>query len=79
MGWTGLANGELLSRAPAEFNVFVTADKKLSFQQNVGGFEIAVLVLRARSLRLRDLRRLLPRLREALQNVNPGEVRFIDE
>ena len=35
MGWSGLANGALLGLAEREFYVFVTADKNLTFQQNV--------------------------------------------
>ena len=77
MGWSGLANGVLLSVAEREFGVFVTADKNLTFQQNVTRFRIAVIVLRSSSLRLRDLRKLLPNLRAALVDLAPGEVRFI--
>jgi hypothetical protein len=37
MGWTGIKNGELLRRAETEFNVFVTADQQLRYQQNLSG------------------------------------------
>jgi len=67
MGWTGIKNGALLTRAEGEFDVFVTADKNLSFQQNVQELRIAVVVLRGRSLRLADLRKLVPKLIAALQ------------
>jgi hypothetical protein len=52
LGWTGIQNGELLSLAVQHFDVFVTNDKNLSFQQNLGTFAIAVVVLRAKSSRL---------------------------
>ena len=60
MGWTTLKNGELLALASAQFDVFVTVDRNLSFQQDVVSFSIVVLVLQARTNRLADLRPLLP-------------------
>ena len=49
MGWNTIKNGELLALAAKEFDVFVTVDRNLSFQQNVSALLIAVIVLRARS------------------------------
>ena len=57
MGWSTIKNGELLKLAEKEFQVFVTVDRNLSFQQNVPAFAIAVIVLRAKSNRLSDLRK----------------------
>jgi hypothetical protein len=57
MGWAGIKNGDLLVLAEKQFEVFVTVDRNLSFQQNLIGYNIAVLVLRARTNRLRDLPR----------------------
>jgi len=48
MGWTTLKNGELLALASAQFDVFVTVDRNLSFQQHIVSFSIAVLMLQAR-------------------------------
>jgi Domain of unknown function (DUF5615) len=60
MGWSAIKNGELLALACDQFDVFVTVDQNLSFQQNVGALKIAVIVLRAKSNRLAELRRLVP-------------------
>jgi hypothetical protein len=49
MGWTAIKNGELLALAAEEFDVFVTVDRNLSFQQNIPAFAIAVIVMRASS------------------------------
>ena len=50
MGWSTLTNGELLARAEQEgFEVFVTTDKNLPHQQNVGGLSIAIVVLSSTS------------------------------
>jgi len=54
MGWSSIKNGELLALAAGEFDVFVTVDRNLSFQQNLPAFAIAVVVLRASSNRLAD-------------------------
>jgi hypothetical protein len=44
-GWAELDNGALLRSAELEFDVFITTDKNLRFQQNVSGYRIAILVL----------------------------------
>ena len=77
IGWAALKNGELLARAEKDFDVFVTVDRNLSFQQNLPRFSIAVVVLRARSNRLLDLRPLVPELLEALTLAKRGEVTWI--
>gem|GEM_PF-5172859 len=46
-GFKGLKNGELLAAASGEFDVLVTVDQNLRFQQNIKSFDIAILVLRA--------------------------------
>jgi predicted nuclease of predicted toxin-antitoxin system len=74
MGWTETVNGALLALAERKFDVLVTTDKNLSFQQNVGRFQIAIIVLRARSARLRHLRELVPALLKILPDVKSGEV-----
>ena len=78
MGWTGIDNGALLKAAEREFDAFVTVDKSLSFQQNLTGFSISVVVLRARSLRLADLRKLVPKLLAALRDPKKGKVQIVE-
>jgi hypothetical protein len=77
LGWAGVRNGDLLVRAAGQFDAFVTVDRNLVFQQRIDDLPFAVLVIRARSNRLIDLRPLVPRLIEALSTVRPGEVRWI--
>ena len=45
MGWGRVKNGELLKRAEGVFDVFVTADQSLKYQQNLTGRRLAILVL----------------------------------
>ena len=79
MGWTTLKNGELLDLASAHFDVFVTVDRNLSFQQDIVSFPIAVVVLHARTNRLADLSPLAPSLISAIEARQPGTVKFISQ
>ena len=54
-GWAGRKNGELLSLAEPLFDVLLTLDKSVPYQQDVSSGRIAVLIVRARSNRIQDL------------------------
>jgi hypothetical protein len=77
MGWSTIKNGELLGLAAKAFDVFVTVDRNLSFQQNLPAFTIAVIVLRAKSNRLADLQPLVPELLSAIPTAKPGAVTYV--
>jgi hypothetical protein len=77
MGWTAIKNGELLTRASEQFDVFVTVDRNLSFQQNLVSFPIVVVVLRAKTNRLADLSALVPGLLAAIESAGSGTVRVV--
>lgn len=77
MGWSGIRNGDLLVLAEAAFDVFITVDRNLSFQQNLPGFNIAVLVLQAPSNRLADLRPLIPEVLSTLPTLVKGVLELI--
>ena len=73
MGWAGVKNGQLLTLAESEFDVFITVDRNLSFQQNLPQFDIAVIVLQAPSNRLADLKPLAPQVLAVLDTVVKGQ------
>ena len=77
MGWLTIKNGELLALAASEFEVFVTVDRNLSFQQNLPAFAIAVIVLRAPSNRLTDLKPLVPALLACIPRASRGAVEYV--
>lgn len=77
MGWAGKKNGELLSLAEKDFDVFITVDKNLSYQQHLPRFKIAVLVLKARSNRLADLKLLAPEVLLILPSLQTGKVQTV--
>ena len=75
--WSGLRNGELLQRASESFDVFLTADQNLPYQQNLAGYGIRVVVLAAITNRVADLHPLLERALEAARHLEPGEVEVV--
>jgi hypothetical protein len=77
MGWAAIENGELLALALQSFDVFLTVDRNLSFQQNVSTLPIAVVVLAARTNRLADLIPLVPELLTAIGSAKAGAVTVV--
>jgi hypothetical protein len=77
MGWTAIKNGELLALAEEQFDVFVTVDRNLSFQQNLATLSIAVVVLHAKTNRLADLRPLVPKVQAAIESALPGAIQIV--
>ncbi|MBV8776853.1 MAG: DUF5615 family PIN-like protein [Alphaproteobacteria bacterium] len=74
-GWSGRRNGDLLRRAAADgFDIFLTADHNLSYQQNFSGLSLAIVVLMAPSNALEDLQALVPALLALIANAEPGQL-----
>jgi hypothetical protein len=73
-GLAGISNGALIAAAEGRFDVIVTTDKRLRFQQNLTGRLIAIVVLDAASNRLPDLLRQADALVAAIRSVKLGEV-----
>lgn len=71
MGWGGTKNGALLRLAASDFDVFITVDKNLPYQQNLSTLPIAVVVLHALSNELQVLMPLVPKLEETLASLQP--------
>jgi hypothetical protein len=77
MGWASFKNGALLAAASGKFDVLLTTDQRLSYQQNVSAFAIAVIVLVAARNKLDFLVPLAAELKKVLAEVKPGEVRRV--
>jgi hypothetical protein len=78
VGWRSIQNGELLRLAETRYDVFVTVDRNLAFQQPIGRFQLAVIVLRAKSNDVDDLRPLVPKLLAALPLARPGTINWVE-
>jgi len=76
-GWSGKVNGELLDLAETEFDVLLTLDTNLRYQQNLAGRKIAIIVLQARSNCLIHLSPHFPACVKAIQAINPGEIIYV--
>ena len=74
MGWAGLTNGKLLHQAQDHFDIFITSDQNLSFQQNLNKFKIAVVVLCPATSKIDDLRLLVPELLRRIPKLKEGIV-----
>jgi predicted nuclease of predicted toxin-antitoxin system len=73
-GWAGFSNGELLRRAAQTFDVFVTVDRNLAFQQNLPTLPIAVVVLTAVSNEFEQLQPLMPEVLALLPGLAAGQL-----
>lgn len=73
-GLGGKENGELLDLADGKFDVLVTTDKNIRYQQNLTGREIAILIIRPVSNDFEDIRPHIPEALAALPLISPGQV-----
>ena len=78
MGWAGKENSDLLLLAEQFFDVFITTDQNLSFQQDLSKFNIAVLLLYAPTNRLADLKPLIPKIISSLPKLKTGNILKIE-
>ncbi len=75
MGWSGIKNGQLLALAEQnQFDVFLTGDRNLAFQQNTTQFRIAVVVLEAGGIQLQHTLPLMTKVVALLPTLQPGQV-----
>ena len=74
MGWAGKKNGELMKVAHGQFDVFVTADQNLQYQQNLAYADVGVIVLVAINNRIETLAPLMPQVNEVLKSIAAGQV-----
>ena len=74
MGWASKQNGDLLTLAEQQFDVFLTVDRNLSFQQHVNKFNLAVIVMVAKGNRHADLQPLVAEVLAVVDAVLPGQL-----
>jgi len=73
-GLAGLKNGELLIAAEkARFDVFLTVDQGIEYQQNLTGRRFAIIIFHAKSNRLKDLLH-VPACLAYLESIQPGQI-----
>jgi len=70
-GWGGAKNGELIRLAEAEFDLFITSDQNIRYQQNLAGRNISILELSTNDLR--RIRAAAVEIQAAIASIKPGE------
>ena len=76
-GWASIKNGKLLALAAGEFDVLLTADKGMEYQQNLATLPVSILIVLARSNRLEDLAAAVPVILLALEELPPRTLRKV--
>lgn len=76
MGWKNIRNGELLDLAEGEFDLFITADQGVRYQQNLTGRQIGILELSTNKLRL--IEAAASQIKEAVDSIGPTEFRRLE-
>lgn len=76
-GWSGIANGELLRRMRSEYDVLITMDRSIEFQQNLSALAFGILLVRAPSNRMVHLQPLVASILSALPTVTPGRLQRV--
>ena len=78
-GWSGIKNGKLLALAATRFDVFLTMDQGLEFQQNLATLPIAILVVEALSNRIEHLSPVVPNMLRELNHLPPRTLRRVSD
>ena len=75
LGWSNLANGELLAEAEASFDLLVTTDQQIRYQQNISDRRLAIVVLLSTSWP--RIRRRIPEIQGVIETIKPGEYKEV--
>jgi hypothetical protein len=75
MGWSGISNGQLLALAEQHaFDVLLTGDRNLGFQQNISHLRITIVILEATGIQLHQTLPLMPKVLALLPTLQPGQI-----
>jgi hypothetical protein len=74
MGWGGITNGKLLALTHGLFDVFVTLDKNLEYQQNLRLLALGIVVVDVPDNKIASYRPIFPELFHAATLIAPGQV-----
>ena len=73
-GFGGLENGQLLRAVAGKYDVLITVDRNLPFQQNIDSLQIAILILTSTGITYADLKPLVPKIVNQLSTTQPGQI-----
>jgi hypothetical protein len=75
--WSGITNGELLRRAAARFDVFVTGDQSIQYQQNLSTLGFGLVIVAGRNNRVETICSMAPQITAAISAVRRGQVQVV--
>jgi hypothetical protein len=79
MGWSGLKNGKLMTACVENaFDILLTIDKNLAFQQNLEKYYVTIVVLNTLTSKIEDIIPLIPAFKKQVSNVEKGKVYLIE-
>jgi predicted nuclease of predicted toxin-antitoxin system len=73
-GFTGLSNGDLLRAASGQYDVLITVDRNLLYQQNISSLMIAVVIIQAGGITYAHLKTLTSQVKETIKTIQPGQM-----
>jgi len=73
-GFGSKKNGELLMIAEGRWEVLLTSDRNIKYQQNMTGRNVSIVILRAKSNRMKDLLPLMPACGDAFLSIQSGQI-----
>lgn len=73
-GWGGFKDRELIQRIPDEFDVWITMDANLRYQQSLEKMQAGVIILRAKNNRYETVREFVPGILDTLRTISDGQV-----
>lgn len=71
-------DGDLLASAAELFDVFITMDRNIQFQQNLSSYDLKIILITAHSNRRADVEPAIPKILQILKKLKPGQVRIIE-
>ena len=77
-GWSGIKYGQLLALMKFRFEVFITVDSNLEYQQSTNDLPVGIIVLEVFRNSIKYVRPLVPEILVALNHIRPGQVIRID-
>ncbi len=75
-GWSGIRNGDLLQRAEAEFDLFITSDQNIRYQQNLARRSIAILELSTNDIN--RIQAAASLIQAAVEKIEPNELKQLE-
>ena len=79
MGWSGVKNGKLLTLCVEnQFEIFLTIDKNLQYQQNIDKYALTIVILNSSTSKVEDLKEFIPSLLISINNFDKCKAYILD-